>query len=619
MALLHIIRDRATGWVAYLIILLISVPFALWGIGEYLGFGGGPEVAEVNGQAIEITAFNEAYQTRRSRQLREGAPPTDLEESLKFEILNELVNRELVTQYLDNQHITVPDSMLMKVIHNTEIFQQDGKFDPQRYHQILRANRLDPRQFEATERHRLRVTLMQDLLASSILATEAEVRERVRLHYQSRGYRSFNLPLANFAEPEAVTDEQIAEYYQNAREEFTTPEQVKVSYLELRLDSMIEAEALSEETLRRYHENHALNFMQPELRRLRQIFLPPSEEAEAQAEQLRERLVEEDFADLAREHSKDSLSHDRGGEVGWVAEDDLAEDLGLIVFNLQSEVVSEPIVTDRGVYLLEILEVQDSSIRAFEEVREQVQQQAGRANLEQRYAAAREELAVLVYEHPESLQPAAERLGIEVQSTDWYAVDKPPVEVLQASKVTAALRQTEVLQERLNSDRIDIDESYTVAVRVDDYKEERMEALEEVQETIREMLANAAAREKMLVRAREILEELRGGEAFMLKAARDGEGTAIQPNVTRSMDDIPLEIRRRVFSMTPESGTVGAAIQEDGAVMIMLDEVNDNPDQVATENEINTIRTRILSQEVLSIQAALRGSSDVVLYPERIQ
>ena len=50
--MLQTIRERAQGWIAWVIVILISVPFALWGIQSYLGESGEPVAATVNGVEI---------------------------------------------------------------------------------------------------------------------------------------------------------------------------------------------------------------------------------------------------------------------------------------------------------------------------------------------------------------------------------------------------------------------------------------------------------------------------------------------------------------------------------------------------------------------------------------
>ena len=60
------IRDRAHGFIAWIIVVLICIPFALWGIGEYLGPDPNVAVAEVDGEEISLVEYQTALQTVRA-------------------------------------------------------------------------------------------------------------------------------------------------------------------------------------------------------------------------------------------------------------------------------------------------------------------------------------------------------------------------------------------------------------------------------------------------------------------------------------------------------------------------------------------------------------------------
>ena len=279
--MLHVIRERATGWVAYFIVLIISIPFALWGISEYLGFGGGADVAEVNGHPIPIERYNELYQNNRSRNTPPpGADSEQWERGLKLRVLDGLIDQVLLFQYLDGERLDVTDAKLAQSIQAMDLFRVDGHFDEERYQKILEVNRITPARFEADQREQMRTQIIAQMLADSALATDAEVREYQALKDQSRDIRYFEVKGDRFFDPGAVTEEEIKADYEESQDRYMAPERVKVSYLELRLDSMDDGTPLSEEAVAEYYEARALDFMAPELRKLRQIFLKGSESDE---------------------------------------------------------------------------------------------------------------------------------------------------------------------------------------------------------------------------------------------------------------------------------------------------------------------------------------------------
>lgn len=620
--MLHAIRERATGWVAYLIVFLISIPFALWGISEYLGFGGGAEVAEVNGQPVPVERYNRIYQINRS----ENPPPPGVDSEqwdrgLKERVLDGVIDRVLLFQYLDRERLDVTDAAVAQGIQSMELFQVDGRFDEERYRQILKVNRTSPAQYEADRREQMRTQIVAQMLADSALVTDAEAREYRTLKDQTRDVRYFVVPGGHFFDPEAVTEEEIEAGYQESLDRYVAPERVRVSYLELRLDGMDDGMSLSEEAIAAYYEAHALDFMAPELRKLRQIFLK-GEESDALAQEFHQRLQEgEDFSELAREHSQDELSRVRGGEVGWVAVEDLPEDLGVLVFSLEPGKVSEPIKTERGNYLIDVQELEPSRLRPLEEVRDQVIERARRADLESRYAAAAEELGLLAYENPESLAAAAEHLGMDVKGTDLVPLTALPEGVLSQSAVLEALRRDEVLREGMNSDRIDLEADWSVVVRVDEYEEAQTLPLEAVADRIRNDLARQAAWTALLARAAELTERLQGKPDIAALAEHDGAELVTHPGLARDAEDVPGQVREKAFSLPRPADTAsfGMAVLYDGVALVSVEAVHEAASEEVQEEDRENLRQQMQFSEASAFQDALLAQAEVARYLDRLE
>lgn len=616
--MLYAIREHATGWIAYLIIFLISIPFALWGINEYLGFGGGAEAAEVDGVAIPLEAYHRAYRQRRAQE----EPSGERDRELQRAVLDDMIERELLQQYMDRQRLDVTDLEVMESIQTMEWFSTADGFDPQRYRNILRTNNLTPAQFEAQQRNLLRGHILQQALDASALITEAEARAYRTLKDQTRDFRYFSLPYDRFLEPDAIAAEAIEAAYREDLERHATPAHVRVAHLALHLDGMDADAEPSDADLQAYHEAHALDFMAPELRRLRQIFFKKAADAEARAQEAHRQLQEgAEFAALAQEQSEDSLSRARGGAVGWVAQDDLPDELGTLVFSMEPGRISEPLATERGTYLLEVEEVRPGRLKPLEEVRAQVAAHVQRQDLERRYAAAAEELSALAYENPDSLAAAAEQLGLEVHTTERVALDALPEGVLRQPAVQAALQRDEVLKEGLNSDRIDLDENTAVVVRVDEYEASRTRPLEEVAVQIRDELARQAAREALLEHAAALLEQLRGNADLAALAAQEEVPVAAYEGLTRDDPEVEPAVLEHAFLLAHpgETPVFGMAVLPEAVAVMALDAVRAEPPEEAQPLDRERLRQQMRNAETDAFQTALEARADVVRYLDRLE
>ena len=135
--MLQAIRDKLTGWILYAVILLISIPFALWGVNSYLGGGEALPAATVNGVDITSRDLDTAYASYRQQleQVFGGAIPPALgdESILKEQVLTQLVEDYALRQYADQQRYRIGDDELNKLIRSMDVFQSDGRFDTQIY------------------------------------------------------------------------------------------------------------------------------------------------------------------------------------------------------------------------------------------------------------------------------------------------------------------------------------------------------------------------------------------------------------------------------------------------------------------------------------------------------
>ena len=324
---------------------------------------------------------------------------------------------------------------------------------------------------------------------------------------------------------------------------------------------------------------------------------------------------------MAQQHSQDDLSREMGGEIGWVAQEDLPEELGAVVFSLMKDVVSEPVSTSLGVYLLEVQGIEEARFRPLEEVREQVLERARQENLEQRYAEVAEELSIWTYENPESLDPAVEHLGLSMETTALLPLAELP-EPLNTPEAQAVLQQNEVLQEGLNSDRIDMDARTAIVVRVDEYEASQTRPLEEVAEAIREDLIQRDAQEKMLERAAEITEQLREDPDFEAIAAQQEASVETRTGILRTDGETPAEVLERLFALgrpVEETPVFGMAILPDAVAVIALDAVHEAELDAPDEGDQDLLRWYTQTAEVDAFWAALEAQAEIVRYPERLE
>ncbi len=297
--MLTAIRDRVSGWIAYFIVLLISIPFALWGVDQY--FGGGEErvAANVNGVEIPVQTFDYQYQQQRQylQQAYGGElPPGVTDAAIKRNVIASMVRAELLRQEVEAAGYQVGNAVLLNELTGLEVFQTNGQFDEQRYAQLLQMQGQTRNAFEQNLRQQISLSYFEDGIRKSAFLPPTAQQDLRRLEIQRRKIQYFVIS----AKPakETIAQKAIADYYEAHQDDFQTPERVKLAYVELSEQALRERLELNEDLLRQYYRDHADNYTTSEQRRARQILIKvPAgaarevvDEAKRRAERLAARL-----------------------------------------------------------------------------------------------------------------------------------------------------------------------------------------------------------------------------------------------------------------------------------------------------------------------------------------
>ena len=274
--MLQTIRDHATGWFAWLVVILISVPFALWGINQYFGGSSQTDVAKVNGTEITSQAFQKRFEQEQNR-LQQSLGPRYSElvndKQLRKRVLQRMIDKMLLTQAADASGFRVGDQLLAAEIHGIPAFQEKGRFSQQRYEQVLRDQGMTPFTFEPTFRRTLLIAQVRDGIAASAFATPREVDQFIRLLEQRRDLFYMKIPLSRYDARAKIDVAEVQAYYKQHKDRFMRPEEVALSYLDLDVGRIMRTIPVDEPALRNLYGQEAQRFVTPAERRVRHILI----------------------------------------------------------------------------------------------------------------------------------------------------------------------------------------------------------------------------------------------------------------------------------------------------------------------------------------------------------
>ena len=260
--MLQDIRDRASKWIVWVVIILIASAFAMFGLSNYMGPGQQEQraVATVGDQKIRPAEVSQAYRNRRQQLQENYGDDLEIDEAmeqrLRQDVLDRLINQRLVERYLNEHDMTLGSEQLAAVIRSIDAFQQDGSFSRERYQQFLEGRRVSAAQFEEQQERRAIAGQLQRALAETALVTDRELRELLRLQGQERD--AAWLVVGIDPEEVDVSEAEVQGYYEDNTDAFMRPEQVRLRYLEITREGMLDAVEVDEETVLRVKDRQVV-------------------------------------------------------------------------------------------------------------------------------------------------------------------------------------------------------------------------------------------------------------------------------------------------------------------------------------------------------------------------
>lgn len=597
--MLQSIRDRAQGWIAWFIVILISVPFALWGIQEYLGGGSESIVATVNGEEITERSLQSRYQNyRQSIRQRQGQnyrPDLLNEELLRVQVLELMIQEVLIRQTSEDLGLVVDDEQIRARIESIPIFQVAGQFDKQAYSRSLRQIGLTSVGFDAKIRQELLNEQLRSAITDTEIVTETEVDSYIRLLQQQREFAYLLISAANFAETVEIATADLRKHYDTHQSEYMAPERVKVEYLELDVERIAETLEADEESLLTYYEQHKSDYIVPEQRQASHILIEVPEDADAttlaQARTLAMSALDrvrggEDFAIVAKELSQDPGSAESGGDLGFFEKGVMDEAFEDTAFNMNVGEISDLVRSTFGFHIIKLTAIKPETGKTLEQAKSEVEKAYLKSEAERLYYEYAERLNDLAFEDPDSLQPVVEALGMEIQVSDWIE-RKGGTGLFASYKVASAAFSDDVLLEGNNSEAIEIGPEHVVVMRVKEHEEEAVRTYESVEEEILKSLKAKKAAEEAESKGREILDRLAQGESFDILTKEAGLTVKEKMLVGRRDNSIPAPILKKAFQLErpdKNSAIYGEARLDNGDfAVIALYGVEDGKEEAAAE------------------------------------
>jgi len=521
--MLDAIRNHTQGWLAKAILALITIPFALFGIDSYFNdAGSNVAIAKVNGEKISIQEYGNAIDNVRNRLQSEGQKvDAELLESaeLKQSVLDGLITRRLVNEEIQKSKFKISNEQLSTYILGMPEFQQDGKFSEDLYQKTLAQNKLTVSKFENDRRNELLTQQAREGLGLLVSVPKGVAEHALKFAYQQREVSFAEIKTAQFVSETNVTPAQVKAYYDQHKDKFKVPEQVKLEFALLSAAGLVAQMQVTDAEVKQFYDENATKFQGDEQRQASHILIgfgltATAEEKAAAKDKAAEILMQlkkqpSRFEELAMKNSQDPGSASKGGDLGSFGRGAMVKPFEDTVFAMKVDQISNLVESEFGYHIIKLNGITGQS-SSFESMKPQIKGELLFQKAQAKFAELADDFSNIVYEQSGSLKPAAEKFGLQVQTSPWMSREEG-AKFFKNDKLMSLVFADDVLKEKRNSEAVEVSPNNLVSARVLEYKPAAPRSFEEVKGGIEALLKLEQASKMTAKKGLDTLIKLKSG------------------------------------------------------------------------------------------------------------
>ena len=530
--------------VVQVILAVLILPFAIWGIESYTRVAGGRDaVAKVNGFEVTRRELDEQMaqqieQVRRAFGAQVDPAALDTPEARRA-VLEGLIAQKLVLSEAARRHMFMSKAAVIDAIAQAPEFQENGQFSAARYSAYLASRGTTDQRYVGELQTELPLARLITSVADAAIAPRSVASRLAALEAQKREVSEVRIFGQQFLAQASVDEAQVKAYYEANPAEFSTPERVRAEYVMLSADALAKQDPVTEAELRAAYEQRISQYRVDEVRTVSHILVKTKDEADRILAEAKKNPAQ--FGELAKKYSLDTGTAEKGGDLGAVTRESLEPKLAEAVYAMKNGELG----VAQSKFGFHVLRVggQPGKGRSFEQVRKELADELSKQKAERKFAEVGEAFSNLVYEQSDSLKPAAEKFNLPIQSTGWIAKSaRQELGALDNPKLLAALFSTDVLQNKRNTDAVQVAPGVLVAARVVEHRPEEQLNYEQVKPAIGEMLRRRAAAALAQKDGEAKLAQLREGKDPGLKWSPPRTASR------RDTQGMPLDVVQRAMS-----------------------------------------------------------------------
>ena len=519
--MLEQIRNRTQTTFAKVILAIIIIPFALFGIDSYLSsVGSNIYIASVNDESITSSEM-EKTRSQFIAQIKSQDESTDPKvfESIEFKkaVLDKLIITKLIDQEIKNSGFYISDSQVGIYISGMPEFQRNGKFSQEQYDEVLKVNNLTPKKFDDRIKSDLGTQQVKDSLRKLFYVPKNKIQNLVDLAYQKRDVSIFELKQADFKDKIDLSNPALKKVYEESKSSFMRPDQVKIKFIIYSAAGIVPTVKVADKEVNDYFTNNINRYQADQQRRAKHILFTvgadlASDEIKKIATNAQNVLNEikknpKTFKKNAEKYSQDAESAKNGGDLGFFSRGDMTKKFEDTVFSMSRNQISELIKTEFGFHIIMLTDIKGDEVK-FETVKNQIKGELIFNKAVAEYGENADNFGNIVYEQSENLQEAANKFSLKIEDSEWLSFEDAK-KFFNNEAFAQAIFDEDAINGKRNIAAIEASPNNLVAARVVDFRPSASKSFEEVKSTITDFLVEAESQRLLISAGTQLIEDVK--------------------------------------------------------------------------------------------------------------
>jgi peptidyl-prolyl cis-trans isomerase D len=363
------IQEASKNWLGKVVMAvvmgLLVISFAIWGIGDIFRGFGLSTVAKIGKTEIGIEQFRTYYNERLQALSRRMGRPITPDQARALGLDRQLIGQLIAETALDERardlRLTLSNEEIAQQIVNDKNFAgPSGQFDRNRFEAIIRNAGYSESRFVAEQRRTLVRRELTDTIAGGITPPNALIDAIQQFQNETRTIRYLSLGPAQAGDIAAPTADELAKYFEERKVLFRAPEYRSIVLVELTPDSLAQWQTISDADARKVYDENPDKFGTPERRHLRQILFPNADEAKAASEKIAGGATFESIAEQRGLKDTDT-------DLGTLTKAGIVDPaIATAAFALKEGDVSAPVQGRFGTVLIKAVKIEPGQMKSFE-------------------------------------------------------------------------------------------------------------------------------------------------------------------------------------------------------------------------------------------------------------